>query len=122
MLRSLMSSAVGAAARKQTAGRGMMSFGLGFLATRLATKSVPGALLVGAGLLGKYLLDRKQAADPKVNTAKEAVAANPEIAAEIVRENPAAMTDDYDDADLVDEIEERKKNPADPNPVYAPHA
>ena len=74
---SLGASVIGAAAGhlvgKETAGRGMLGAGLGFIATRIATRSVPGAILVGGGLLAKTLYDRKRARDEE----KRALAAMP---------------------------------------------
>lgn len=49
-------------ARKTTNG-GLLATGVGFLATKVATRSIPGALLVGGAILGKHLWDRKKAKD-----------------------------------------------------------
>jgi hypothetical protein len=47
-------------ARNIVKGRGMVQTLLGTAAARIATRSVPGAILVGGGLLAKALYDRKQ--------------------------------------------------------------
>ena len=47
-------------AREIVKGRGMMQTLLGTAAARVATRSVPGALLVGGGLLAKTLYDRSR--------------------------------------------------------------
>ena len=38
----------------------MLGFGAGLVAARIATRSLPGAALVGGGLLAKYLWDKKR--------------------------------------------------------------
>ena len=45
-----------------------MGAGLGLAATRIATRSLPGAALVGGGMLAKYLWDRKQERDASGGT------------------------------------------------------
>ncbi len=52
-------------ARKIVKGRGMMQTLIGTAVARVATRSVPGALLVGGGLLAKALYDRSQGADAR---------------------------------------------------------
>jgi hypothetical protein len=41
-------------------GRGLLGAGLGVAATRIATRSIPGALLVGGALVAKTLYDRRK--------------------------------------------------------------
>lgn len=50
----------GATAGKIVKGRSMTETLLGTAAARIATRSVPGALLVGGGLLAKTLFDRSR--------------------------------------------------------------
>ena len=54
---------VGYEARKHTKGHGLRNFGLGVIAARVATRSVPGALLVGGALIAKKIYDDKKEAE-----------------------------------------------------------
>ncbi|NNC72333.1 MAG: hypothetical protein HKN78_05590 [Sphingomonadaceae bacterium] len=65
MLRSLLGAALGRAASEKTLGRGMLGAGLGLIATRIATRSFPGAAVIGGGLVAKYLWDRKRERDAR---------------------------------------------------------
>lgn len=60
LIRSIARGALGSSVRSRTAGRGILGAGLGLVAARIATRSLPGAALVGGGLLAKYLWDRKR--------------------------------------------------------------
>ncbi|MGP1352641.1 MAG: hypothetical protein ACTS1Z_04905 [Parasphingopyxis sp.] len=60
LIRSLVGGAMGETARRRSAGRGLLGFGVGLIAARIATRSLPGAALVGGGLLAKYLWDKKR--------------------------------------------------------------
>lgn len=64
VLRNLAKAAVGAvlgsAIAERSAGRGLLGAGLGVVATRLATRSVPGALLVGGAFVAKKLYDQRK--------------------------------------------------------------
>ena len=57
LIRNIFTTAVGYEARKHTKGHGLRNFGLGMLAARIATRSIPGALLVGGALIAKKLYD-----------------------------------------------------------------
>lgn len=46
---------------KKSSGGGLLKTGAGFLATRVATRSIPGAVVVGGAMLAKHLWDRKRA-------------------------------------------------------------
>ena len=56
----------------QKRGHGLLGAGLGIIATRIATRSLPGALLVGGALVAKAVYDRrkelKTIASPSPNT------------------------------------------------------
>lgn len=52
-------------ARNIIKGRGMVQTLIGTAAARLATRSVPGAILVGGGLLAKALYDRSKGGEAK---------------------------------------------------------
>lgn len=41
-------------------GHGILGAGLGIAATRIATRSIPGALLVGGALLAKTVYDKRK--------------------------------------------------------------
>ena len=63
LLRNLSTTFVGYEARRHTSGHGLRNFGLGMLAARIATRSVPGALLVGGALIAKKLYDDSKKAE-----------------------------------------------------------
>ena len=58
MLRSIIGAVVGN--RVGRGSNGILGAGLGIAATRLATRSISGALLVGGALLAKTLYDKRQ--------------------------------------------------------------
>ena len=60
LIRTLVTAAVGNEARKRGNGNGIMGFGLGIIATRIATRSLPGAMLVGGAMVAKALYDRSK--------------------------------------------------------------
>ena len=72
LLRNIASAVVGNEARKQGQGNGLLGFGLGLIATRIATRSVPGALLVGGAMVAKALYDRAQEEEQNI-PASEAI-------------------------------------------------
>ncbi len=59
-VREIVSVLVGNEARKRGQGSGLIGFGLGMMAARIATRSLPGALLVGGAMVAKALYDRAQ--------------------------------------------------------------
>lgn len=63
IVRNLFTTLVGYEARKHTKGHGLRNFGLGMIAARIATRSVPGALLVGGALIAKKIYDDKKEAE-----------------------------------------------------------
>lgn len=107
MVKAIFAELVKRAAKQKTAGRGATSFVAGMVATKLATRSVPGALLVGGGLLVKHLYDRKRARDPEVESVRDKLAQHPELAADIARTQPELLTDAADDKDRAAAIEAR---------------
>lgn len=58
LIRNIITAGVGMEARKHGDGNGFLGMGLGMLAARVATRSIPGALLVGGALVAKTLYDR----------------------------------------------------------------
>tara|TARA_R110001606_G_scaffold74168_3_gene171753 strand:- start:1733 stop:2026 length:294 start_codon:yes stop_codon:yes gene_type:complete len=60
LIRNIFTTAVGYEARKHTKGHGLRNFGLGMLAARIATRSIPGALLVGGVLIAKKIYDESK--------------------------------------------------------------
>ncbi|MEM8919359.1 MAG: hypothetical protein AAGE37_10920 [Pseudomonadota bacterium] len=60
LVRNIFTTAIGNEARKMGKGNGLLNFGLGLLAARVATRSIPGALLVGGALVAKTLYDRSR--------------------------------------------------------------
>jgi hypothetical protein len=61
LLRNIAGAVVGEAVGRKR-GRGLLGAGLGIAATRIATRSIPGALLVGGALVAKNLYDRRKQA------------------------------------------------------------
>jgi hypothetical protein len=59
MLRSIAGAVVGEVIGRKR-GHGLLGAGLGIVATRIATRSLPGALLVGGALVAKAVYDRRK--------------------------------------------------------------
>lgn len=62
-LRTVTATVVGEEIARRRHGSGLVGFGLGFIATRIATRSLPGALLVGGALIAKKLYDDSKEAE-----------------------------------------------------------
>jgi len=60
LIRNVATALVGNEARKRGRGNGLLGFGVGVLAARIATRSLPGALLVGGAMVAKALYDRSK--------------------------------------------------------------
>jgi hypothetical protein len=59
MLRSIAGTVIGELIGRRS-GNGLLGAGIGFVATRIATRSIPGAVIVGGAILAKTLYDRRQ--------------------------------------------------------------
>lgn len=59
LLKSIAGAVVGEAIGRKR-GSGLLGAGIGVVATRLATRSIPGALLVGGAFLAKKLYDKRK--------------------------------------------------------------
>ncbi|MBL0923273.1 MAG: hypothetical protein IBJ12_02250 [Sphingomonadaceae bacterium] len=63
-MRNLVNIAAGAVLgsviAEKSAGKGLLGAGMGALATRLATRSIPGALLVGGAIAAKTIYDKRK--------------------------------------------------------------
>jgi len=59
LLRNIAGAVVGEVIG-QKRGHGLLGAGLGIIATRIATRSLPGALLVGGALVAKAVYDRRK--------------------------------------------------------------
>ncbi len=59
MLKTIAGAVVGEVIG-QKRGHGLLGAGLGIIATRIATRSLPGALLVGGALVAKAVYDRRK--------------------------------------------------------------
>jgi hypothetical protein len=68
MLKSIAGAVVGEIIG-QKRGHGILGAGIGLVATRIATRSLPGALLVGGAILAKTLYDKRMA--PRLSSSKE---------------------------------------------------
>ena len=58
LLKTLAGAAVGEVIGRRRR-HGLLGMGLGVIATRIATRSLPGALLVGGAILAKTVYDRR---------------------------------------------------------------
>ena len=63
LVRNIFTTFVGNEARRHTQGHGLRNFGLGMIAARIATRSVPGALLVAGAIIAKRLYDDSKEAE-----------------------------------------------------------
>ena len=70
LVHSLVSGMVISAARKQGTKNSLGNSVIAFAATRIARKSLPGALLLGAGFLAKNWYDVRKARAAKIGAAK----------------------------------------------------
>lgn len=61
VVRNVFTTYVGNEVRRHTHGHGVRNFALGMIAARVATRSVPGALLVAGVLIAKRLYDDAKA-------------------------------------------------------------
>lgn len=59
LLKTIAGAVVGEVIGKRR-GHGLLGAGIGAVATRVATRSVPGALLVGGAFLAKKLYDKRK--------------------------------------------------------------
>ncbi len=59
MLKSIAGAVVGEVIGRRQ-GHGLLGAGIGLVATRIATRSLPGALLVGSAILAKTVYDRRK--------------------------------------------------------------
>jgi hypothetical protein len=65
MLRSIAGTVIGELIGRRS-GNGLLGAGIGFVATRIATRSIPGAVIVGGAILAKTLYDRRQSSKTDV--------------------------------------------------------
>jgi hypothetical protein len=59
LLKTIAGAVVGEVVGRRR-GHGLLGAGLGIAATRIASRSIPGALLVGGALLAKTVYDRRR--------------------------------------------------------------
>lgn len=59
LLKTILGAVVGDAIGRRS-GNGLLGAGIGVAATRLATRSIPGALLVGGAFVAKKLYDKRK--------------------------------------------------------------
>lgn len=70
MLRSIAGAVVGEVIGRKR-GNGLLGAGIGLVATRIATRSVPGLLLVGGAIVAKTLYDRRKERLPQPQMPKQ---------------------------------------------------
>ncbi len=59
LVKTVAGAVVGEAIGRRN-GHGLIGAGIGLVATRIATRSLPGALLVGGAILAKTVYDRRK--------------------------------------------------------------
>ena len=73
ILRTAATAVVGSEIAKRKKGNGLLGLGLGLIATRIATRSLPGALLVGGAMVAKALYDRAQEEEEELPAADQVI-------------------------------------------------
>lgn len=73
LIRNLTTALVGNEARKRGKGNGLLGFGVGVLAARIATRSLPGALLVGGAMVAKALYDRSKEEEAEIPASDQVI-------------------------------------------------
>ena len=73
ILRTAATAVVGSEIAKRKKGNGLLGFGLGLIATRIATRSLPGALLIGGAMVAKALYDRAQEEEEELPAADQVI-------------------------------------------------
>jgi len=73
ILRTAATAVVGSEISKRKKGNGLLGFGLGLIATRIATRSLPGALLIGGAMVAKALYDRAQEEEEELPAADQVI-------------------------------------------------
>jgi hypothetical protein len=76
ILKTILGAVVGDAIGKRR-GNGLLGAGIGIAATRLATRSIPGALLVGGAFVAKKLYDKRKERKQIEAVLPPAIAADP---------------------------------------------
>jgi hypothetical protein len=64
MLKSIAGAVVGEVIGRKR-GNGLLGAGIGLVATRIATRSIPGLLLIGGAIVAKTLYDKSKERSPK---------------------------------------------------------
>ena len=59
IVKAAMGAVLGSVVAEKSAGKGLLGAGLGVIATRLATRSLPGAAIVGGVLIAKAIYDHR---------------------------------------------------------------
>jgi len=59
MLKSIAGAVVGEVIGRKR-GNGLLGAGIGLVATRIATRSIPGLLVVGGAIAGKTIYDKRK--------------------------------------------------------------
>jgi hypothetical protein len=72
-VREIVSVLIGNEARKRGQGTGLLGFGVGVLAARIATRSLPGALLVGGAMVAKALYDRSRETEEELPASEQVI-------------------------------------------------
>lgn len=72
-IRNVATGYVSNEARKRGRGNGLMGFGLGLIAARIATRSIPGAMLVGGMMVAKALYNRSKEREQERNASGQVI-------------------------------------------------
>ncbi len=60
LIRNIGKAAIGRRIKRRSARAGLLGTGIGIVATRIATRSIPGAVLVGGALVARTLYQRRK--------------------------------------------------------------
>ncbi|WP_187334442.1 hypothetical protein [Novosphingopyxis iocasae] len=117
-LKSLAGTLIGKKVGEKTAGRGLLGAGVGFLVTKVATRSLPGAALVGGGYLAKKLYDKRKA-DRRAQAATSTGLSDEDTDMAMARaEGETEIVDgEYSDSAVDDPRDAQQLDPIPPRPV-----
>ncbi len=60
LIRNIGKAAIGHRIKRRSARKGLLGAGLGIVVTRIATRSIPGAVIVGGALVARSLYQRRK--------------------------------------------------------------
>lgn len=70
ILKNIAGAVIGEVIGKKSGNHGLLGAGLGIIVTRLATRSIPGAVLIGGAFLAKKIYDSSREKSQKTGVEK----------------------------------------------------